>query len=70
MELDAGGNKEGTESVRKREIKKCVGGRGVGVGAKKKRGMETSPAYPLASQMFMIKTSFHSHSHTPLLTFA
>lgn len=67
-----GGNKEGTERARRGEMKGCVGGRDVGEqqrNEKKKNGGFTT-LDPLAPQMFVIKTSFHSHSHTPLLTFA
>lgn len=64
------GNKEGTEIVKTSKMKGCVGGRSVGVEHNKKKEMEVSPVHPLAPQMFMIKSSFHSHSHTPLLTFA
>lgn len=64
-----GVNKDGIERV-KTEMRGCVGGRDVGVWPlrKKERGIESYLAYPLALQMFMIKTSFLHHLHTPLLT--
>lgn len=43
-------NKEGIESVEGREMKGCVGVRGVGVEQRRKKGMVTSPVYPLAPQ--------------------
>lgn len=43
MELDAGRNKEGIESVRRREMKGCVGGRGVGVELKR-RSVPSGPS--------------------------
>lgn len=62
VELDTGGNKEGIESVQRREMKGCVGGRGVGV--EQRKALVTSPVYPLAPQTFTIKTFFHSVIHT------
>lgn len=43
VELDAGRNKEGIESVRRREMKGCVGGRGVGVELKR-RSVPSGPS--------------------------
>lgn len=64
MELDTWGNKERTKSgIEKRVVGMC------GWGRCRRGWMESSPAQPLASEMAMIKTSFHSNPHTLILTF-